>query len=89
MDTLFWRLAYRCYASRVPSRKFEVFALGFGALFAAMYALAVFLNPTVSNALRLVVAIIVVAVGLAHRRVRLERQKSPDALYRKTLATTD
>lgn len=89
MDTLFWRLAYRRYASRSPSVRFEVFTLGFGAFFAAMYALAVFLNPTLPNALRLAVALIVVGAGLAHRRVRLERKKAPDALYRKTLTVTN
>lgn len=89
MDTLFWRLAHRRYASRSPSVRFEIFTLGFGAFFAAIYALAVFINPTPPNALRLAVALIVVGAGLAHRRVRLERNKGPDALYQKTLTVTD
>lgn len=35
-------------------------------------------TPTLANGLRLVIALLI--VGLAHRRVRFERDKGPDAL---------
>jgi hypothetical protein len=85
----FWRLAFRLYNRRKPSAIFEVLALGFGAFFVLMFSLAVYLNPVFENVLRLFVAVCIVSAGMAHRRVRLERDKAPDALYRKMLATKD
>lgn len=89
MKNLFWRLAFKLYSARQPSIKFEVFTIGFGSFMVAMYAVAVCLNPTFPNSMRLFVAAIFVILGLAHRRVRLERQKGPNALYRKVLAKGD
>ena len=86
MSDLFWRLAYKRYNRRKPSKRFEVFAIACGATMAALYVIAVFLNPTVPNGLRLIVAGAIIALGMAHRRVRLERQKGADALYRKAFA---
>lgn len=89
MNSLFWRLAFKLYAARKPSIRFEVFSIGFGAFMTAMYVVALLLNPTFLNSVRLFVAVIIVIVGLAHRRVRRERQKGSNALYRKTLTTND
>jgi hypothetical protein len=86
MKALFWQLAYKLYAVRSPSTGFELFAVGFGAFLVAAYILSAFLNPTMPNALRLVVAIALVIVGLAHRRIRLERKKGSNALYEKMLS---
>lgn len=83
MKSLFWRLAYRLYARRQPSTRFEHFTIGGVGVIAFLYAVAVFINPTPANALRLVVAMLIVAIGLAHRRVRLERVKGRQALYAK------
>lgn len=83
MKSLFWRLAYRLYARRMPSTLFELFAIGGVGTMALLYAVAVFINPTPANAVRLVIAILIFAIGLAHRRVRLERLKGPHALYAK------
>lgn len=89
MNRWFWRLAFKLYAARQPSIRFEVFAIGFGAFLVVMYLVAVIQNPTLPNSIRLFIAAIIVVVGLAHRRVRLERQSGPNALYRKMLATND
>jgi len=89
MSDWFWRLAFKIYNNRKPSLRFEAFAIGGGAIFAILYAVGVLLNPTFGNTLRLIVAAAIVALGLAHRRIRLERQKGTDALYRKMLATKE
>jgi hypothetical protein len=86
MTSIFWRLAYRLYARRKPSTFFELFAIGGVGIMALLYAVAVSLNPTSANAVRLVVAMLIVAVGFAHRRVRIERLKGPQALYAKAMA---
>jgi hypothetical protein len=86
MNELFWRLAFRLYNQRKPSLMFEAVAIGFGSLFAFMYLLAVYLNPVISNGLRLLVAVCIMAFGIAHRRVRLEREKGPNALHQKMLS---
>jgi hypothetical protein len=83
MKSLFWRFAYRVYARRKPSTRFEYFTIGGIGVIALMYAVAVFINPTPANVLRLVFAMLIVAIGFAHRRVRLERLNGPQALYSK------
>lgn len=83
MKSLFWRLAYRRYAHRKPSTRFEYFTIGGVGMIALLGAAAIFINPTPANSLRLVVEMLIVAIGLAHRRVRLERSKGPQALYAK------
>lgn len=86
MKAAFWRLAFKLYSRRKPSRGFELFALwGVGAM-AALYAYALTDTPSLANGLRLVIALLIVAIGLAHRRVRLEREKGPNALYAKAFA---
>ena len=87
MKALFWHLAYKLYAVRNPSTGFELFAVGFSAFLVAAYIITVFLNPTVPNAVRLIVAIALVLIGLAHRQVRLEKTKGGNALYEKMLST--
>lgn len=84
--SVFWRLAYRLYARRKPSVRFEVFTIGFVGFMMLTYAYAVAVNPTTGNAIRLVVAVLIVGVGFAHRRVRIERAKGPQALYAKAMA---
>lgn len=83
MKSLFWRFAYRLYARRKPSTRFELFAIGGVGIMALLYGVAVFINSTPANVVRLVVSILIVAIGLAHRRVRLERLKGSQALYAK------
>ncbi len=86
MKALFWHLAYKLYAVRTPSIGFELFAVWFGTFLVAAYILAVFLNPTAPNGVRLIAAAALVLVGLAHRRVRLEKNKGSNALHDKMLA---
>lgn len=83
MTSVFWRLAYRLYARREPSIRFELFTIGFAGFMTLIYAYAVSGNPTIGNAIRLLVATLIVGVGFAHRRVRIERAKGPQALYAK------
>lgn len=89
MKSLFWQIAFRLYNSRQPSIFFEIVTIGFGAFFAAMYFLTVGINPIGPNVVRLLVAVVVVVIGLAHRRVRAERAKGPMALYLKAKVATD
>ncbi len=86
MTDLFWRLAFKRYNHRKPSRTFELVTLWFGSLMGLMYLISVYLNPVLSNGLRLLAAVLIVVVGMAHRRVRLEREKGPNALYQKMLS---
>ena len=85
MNTIFWRVAYRFYARRNPSIRFELFTIGFVGFMAFIYAYAVSVNPTTGNAIRLLVAMMIVVVGFAHRPVRLEYAKGPQALYVKAM----
>lgn len=88
MKTAFWRFAFKIYARRKPSKGVELLMLwGVGAI-AFLYIITVILNPTFANGLRLVVALIVVSVGFAHRRVRVEWSKGPQALYAKAYAVS-
>jgi UDP-N-acetylmuramyl pentapeptide phosphotransferase/UDP-N-acetylglucosamine-1-phosphate transferase len=87
MKALFWRLAFKLYARPQPSVGFELFTIGGVGFIAVLYAAAVLMNPTVANAVRLVVAVLIVAIGLAHGRIRLERQKGPNALHVKVAAS--
>jgi hypothetical protein len=89
MNELFWRLAFRLYNRRKPSVTFEVITVGIGCLFALLYLISVCLSPLWTNGLRLLVAAVIVGVGIAHRSVRLEREKGPDALHRKMLSAKD
>ena len=86
MRSKFWRWAYKRYNRRKPSRKFETFAIWFCGFMAVMYLAALVQMPTTGNAIRLLVATSIVGLGLAHRRIRLERQKGPNALYKKMVA---
>lgn len=87
MKSLFWRLAYKLYARRRPYTIFEMFAIGGVGVMALLYAVAVFINPAPANAVRLVAAMLIGAVGFVHGRVRLERLKGPQALYTKAMTT--
>ena len=87
MMKVFWRLAYKRYARRVPSTRFELFAIGFVGFIALIYAYAVSVNPVLGNVTRLIIALLIIGIGVAHRRVRLERAKGPETLYAK--GTTD
>lgn len=89
MRRLFWHLAFKLYNEREPSRTFEFFAIGFCGFMVVMYVVAVSLNPTPANTARLLVAAVIVGLGFAHRVVRLERKKGPNALHRKMIETRD
>lgn len=84
--TIFWRIAYRLYPRRKPSIRFELFTIGFMGFMAFIYAYAVSVNPTTGNAFRLLIALLIVVVGFAHRQVRLECEKGPWALYGKAMS---
>lgn len=85
MQTLFWRWAFKRYGSRVPSRRLELYAIWCGAILTSLFAAAVIVKPVLSNEMRLLVATTILLIGLGHRRIRLEQQKGPEALYLKTL----
>ena len=54
----------------------------------AMYLVAMIGNLTPANAARLVVAA-GIALGFAHRRIRVERQKGPNALHHRMTVAQD
>lgn len=83
---MFWRFAYRLYARRQPSIGFKLFTIVFMGFMALIYTYAVSVNATPGNAIRLVVAMLIVGIGFAHRRVRMKRAKGPQALYAKAVA---
>ena len=85
MTTLFWRWAYGRYGGRAPSYRVGFGAICCGAIFVPFFAIAVLLAPTLPNVARLLCATVVLGVGLANRRIRLERGKGPNALYLKAL----
>lgn len=88
----FWRYAYRRYQIRKPSVLRERLAFGVAIFFALIYAIA-FWNDFERNleVLPGVIGFVVLplALAVAHRRIRLERAKGRDALYRKLLASSD
>ena len=86
MQSLFWRLAFKLYARCQPRIGFELFTIGGVGAIALLGAVAVFMNPTPANIIRLVDALAVVGIGIAHRRVGIERQKGAMALYEKAFA---
>jgi hypothetical protein len=87
---LFWRYAHRRYQTRKPSVAWETIGFGAAIFFGFVYAVA-FWQDFRSN-LEVIPGVILfvvmpLALAIAHRRVRLERAKGRDALYRKLLAT--
>lgn len=86
----FWRFAHRRYQMRQPSVVWEVLGFGTAAFFSCIYAIA-FLKDfegQIRTAPGLILFVILpLTFAVAHRRIRLERKKGSDALYRKMLAT--
>ena len=86
----FWRFAHRRYQIRKPSVVRERLAFGIAAFFGFIYAIA-FWHDFEGNleVIPGVVGFVALPLFLAisHRRIRLERAKGADALYRKMLAT--
>lgn len=86
---VFWRYAYRRYQIRKPSFVREQLAFGVAMFFGIVYAIA-FWQDFEAN-LQVIPGVIVfvvlpIVLAIAHRRIRIERAKSGDALYRKMLA---
>ena len=86
----FWRFAYKRYRGRTPSRLFESALFTWAAFFFAVYGGGLIADFEYGRAF-IIPGIIAVGLplmlALIHRRVRLERAKGPDALYRKQLFT--
>lgn len=85
----FWRYAHRRYQIRKPSLLRERLAFGLAGFFGFIYAVAFWHDfegnlEVIPGVLALVVLPLFLAI--AHRRIRLERAKGGDALYRKMLA---
>lgn len=86
LKALFWRIAHARYNGRSPSRFFEVTWYCYAGIFAFGWAFALVTNWS-ANQHHLLRAALMVAIplliGLAMRRIRVEREKGNDALYRK------
>jgi hypothetical protein len=88
MRAAFWKFAHKRYQSRRPHVLVEFAAFSWFTFFTVVYgaALAAGWIPDLTEAL---VGIALVALpftaGVLHRRIRVEANKSPDALYRKRL----
>ena len=91
MKAAFWRFAHTHYHKRSLSSLTDLAALTWALFFALVYGAALLAGwwPSVSEAT--VGALLIGApltFGIAHRRIRLEASKGPDALYRKRVETT-
>lgn len=87
----FWRFAHKRYQIRKPRRSWEHVAFMWSGLFGFTYVVAL-VTEFERNWRSIPVWILVVGfpllLGTLHRRIRLERMKGPDALYRKLLTTS-
>ncbi len=85
----FWRFAHSHYQTKKPLFLAEAALFVWFTFFALVYGSAVLAGwlPTI---IETVVGVMLVfgplALGLMHRRIRIEAAKGPDALYRKRVA---
>ena len=91
MRAAFWRFAHQHYQSRKPLILVDVAAFTWFAFFAVVYGAAL-LAGWLPNFIGVLVGLLLVggplALGVLHRRIRIEAAKGPDALYRKRLLTS-
>ena len=89
LNALFWRVAHSRYNGQSPSKFFERIWYCYAGMFAFAWIFALITNWN-ANRDNLLNAAILVAVplcaGLAMRRIRQERAKGSDALYRKRIS---
>jgi ACR3 family arsenite efflux pump ArsB len=85
----FWRFAHWRYHPRRPSRVVEITLFTWGCFFAAAFLVSFVTDwAKVTNYVGAVFFVgVPLSIGFLHRRIRLERSKGNDALYRKRLAT--
>lgn len=89
MRAAFWRFAHSHYQTKKPLLLAEVAMFVWFTFFALVYGSAMLAGwlPTI---IEIVVGVMLVvgplALGLLHRRIRIEAAKGPDALYRKRIA---
>ena len=90
MRAAFWRFAHEHYQNRKPLLLVDVAAFVWTSFFALVYGAALsagWLPDVVDALLGLLLVGGPLAVGVLHRRIRIEAAKAPDALYRKRLLT--
>jgi len=86
----FWRFAHRRYQIRKPSILAEAALFVWGGLWNVVFV-ASFVSDwvRVTNYIGTVIfAGLPLAMGFMHRRIRIERAKGTDALYRKRISST-
>jgi uncharacterized membrane protein (DUF485 family) len=89
MKAAFWRFAHGLYQGRKPKLITEVAAFVWFAFFAFIYAGAFIAGWMPTSIVEAIVGTALIgvplAVGILHRRIRIEAVKAPDALYRKRI----
>ncbi len=85
----FWRFAHKRYQMRKPMFLLELLGFLWSGFWGLLYAAALVIDPTqlVRSIPFLFVWIgIPLGITIAYRRIRREREKGDDALYRKRLS---
>lgn len=89
MRAAFWRFAHSHYQTKKPLLLAEVALFVWFTFFALAYGsamLAGWLPTIIETVVGMMLIVGPLAIGLLHRRIRIEAAKGPDALYRKRIA---
>ena len=89
MKAAFWRFAHSHYQTKKPLLLAEVALFVWFTFFALVYGsamLAGWLPTIIETVVGVMLVVGPLALGLLHRRIRIEAAKGPDALYRKRIA---
>lgn len=92
MKAAFWRFAHSHYQTIKPLVLAEVALFVWFTFFAIVYGCAVragWLPTFIETVVGIMLVVSPLALGLLHRRIRIEAAKGPDALYRKRIAASD
>ncbi len=85
----FWRFAHQRYHARKPSIMLEIWLLLIGGFFLLSFMVS-FVGDWVKvtdHVEAVMIFAFPLVIALMHRRIRIERAKGPDALYRKRSAS--
>jgi len=91
LRSAFWKFAHQRYQLREPKVAWEVLAFGWGGFFLVIYLIGFAIEPvhTLSKGVGFAIFLAIpLALGILHRRIRIEKAKGADALYRKRISCT-
>ncbi len=86
---VFWRFAHKRYHVRKPSIGFEIALFVWGGIFLVSFFTSFVTDwVRVTNVAGAIIFVFFpLTIAFLHRRIRLERAKGPEALYRKRVMT--